>query len=237
MHVVPWPHVIQVCCACILYPHVGTLCLHGGKLCCACAMCLWNLTHITLHSYGFQVMCSYESPLIPFQIFTLWFPIPSWTIIFDTACKLHVTVYKESQCSTRIATWFYVDRFHRRGHIGCRKCYFVDMYNSMNIKALEWAGNFCIFPHTSVYAPPFWEAMNRENVWWGLFYELASRYGLLQRREVNLKFHRSAAYLPHWCSIYTLSESVQWSWWGLGFKLIGCRHGSLVTTAVIGYFT
>ena len=26
-------------------------------------------------------------------------------------------------------------------------------------------GNFCIFPHTSIYAPPSWEAMNREIVY------------------------------------------------------------------------
>ena len=130
-----YPHVIQVCCACVLYPHVGTLCLHGGKLCYACTMCLWNLTHI--HSYGFQVMCSYESPLIPFQIFTLWFPTPSWTIIFDTACKLHVyclqrepALYKDSYL---ILCWPISWRGH--GYIDCRKCYFVDMYNSM--KALN----------------------------------------------------------------------------------------------------
>ena len=38
------------------------------------------------------------------------------------------------------------------------------------------AGNFCIFTHNSVYVPPSLEAMNREIVWRGLFYELASRY-------------------------------------------------------------
>ena len=38
-------------------------------------------------------------------------------------------------------------------------------------------GNFCIFLHTSVHAPPIWEAMNRENVRWGPFYKLTLRYG------------------------------------------------------------
>ena len=39
------------------------------------------------------------------------------------------------------------------------------------------AGNFCMSPHTSVYAPPSWEAMNREIVRQGLVYKRASRYG------------------------------------------------------------
>ena len=86
--------------------------------------------------YGFQLMRSCDSPRIPFQIFTSRFQTPPRNIIYDNACKLHVyclnrepALYKETR--------FYVDRFHWRGHIGCSQGYCLDMYHSMDIKALN----------------------------------------------------------------------------------------------------
>ena len=43
----------------------------------------------------------------------------------------------EQRTSTLQEHSFYVDRFHWRGHIGCSKGYCLDMYNSVDVKAIN----------------------------------------------------------------------------------------------------
>ena len=73
-----------------------------------------------------------------------------------------------SQWRTRNSTWsLRVDRFRAP----------VWPFWRVTIEGMHVTSPDRQFPHTSVYAPPFWEAMNWENVCWGLFYELALKYG------------------------------------------------------------
>jgi len=68
-----------------------------------------------------------ESPRHPFEIFRSHFQTPLRVIIYDNACKLH------QYCLNREPhffqnTLFAVDRFHRRGHVGCSSGYSLDSY-------------------------------------------------------------------------------------------------------------
>jgi hypothetical protein len=78
-------------------------------------------------SYGFSVMESYESPRMPFEVFSTRY-VPA-NIIYDNACKLHVYCLKRepalfSHCR------FFVDRFHWNNHSACSIGYDMQRYSS-----------------------------------------------------------------------------------------------------------
>ena len=137
---------VHACCTLMLYRYVvHAYCTLMLALCAymvanyvvpaQCAYEIWHISHSIV--MGFKLCAAMNPLLFHFRSSLCDFQLHLGPIFLTLHTNCMFTVYKESQHSTRIATWFYVDRFHRRGHIGCRKCYFVDMYNSMNIKALN----------------------------------------------------------------------------------------------------
>ena len=78
--------------------------------------------------YGFEVLRSCESPRHPFRLFTTRFTSPPSVIVDDNACQLHTyALNREPQRFKR--TFFAVDRFHWRGHVGCSSGYNLDLYS------------------------------------------------------------------------------------------------------------
>ena len=86
--------------------------------------------------YGFEVMRSYESPRIPFQIFLTRFLHPPKVIIYDNACKLHQYILNREPDHFK-ATKFLVDRFHWRGHVGCSSGYNLSKYPGFDMGAIN----------------------------------------------------------------------------------------------------
>ena len=79
---------------------------------------------------GFQFMDSPESPRTAFNLLVRHFDKMPRIVIYDNACKLHLTALKREPVLFQ-NTKFMVDRLHyRQGHIGCSLGYSMDTYSS-----------------------------------------------------------------------------------------------------------
>ena len=79
--------------------------------------------------YGFEVMTTYESPKVPFNIFLTRFEQAPKVIVYDNACQLH------RYCLNREPHWFKdslfaVDRLHWDNHTACAEGYNLSFYNA-----------------------------------------------------------------------------------------------------------
>lgn len=77
--------------------------------------------------YGFAIMDSYESPKMPFDIFSCRY-VPE-NIIYDNACKLHLYCLRREPLLFR-NTRFLVDRLHWANHSACAIGYCLNRYKT-----------------------------------------------------------------------------------------------------------
>ena len=110
---------------------------------------------------GFQFLESPESPRTAFDLLVRRFDKMPRYVIYDNACKLHLTALKREPILFQ-DTKFLVDRLHyRQGHVGCSLGYCMDSYSSdkdiknINSQANEQANRkLRLLSTQAIYMPP-----------------------------------------------------------------------------------
>ena len=76
---------------------------------------------------GFVVLNRAEGPSVPFEFIFQRFTKGPRFLVYDNACWLHAYCLKREP-EFFAHTYFFVDRFHWKGHKGCCECYNIDAW-------------------------------------------------------------------------------------------------------------